>query len=424
MVQKLEIHKKHNIEQTCKIAKTASLILQQASTEEKNNALSLIKASLINHQEAILEANKQDLALGKKLGLNKALLDRLALNSSRLQGIYNMIDNLIEAQDPIDSLVSGWRMPNGLHIKQYRVPLGVIGIIYEARPNVTVDTSALCLKSGNCIVLRGSSSAYQSNLALVTAIKEGLKKSTIPSDCVGLIHETSRETLSSFLTQRNFLDLLIPRGGKSLIDRVVKESTIPTLETGVGNCHIFVDASYDISKAIKIIVNAKTQRPSVCNACETLLIHQSIAKELLTDLVKTLKQKNVFLVGCQQTCNHDSSIQLAVDDDWEQEFLDLKLAIKIVSSTEEAIRHISQYGSKHSEAILSHQHQNIRNFSKKVDAAAILINASTRFTDGEQIGFGAEMGISTQKLHTRGPVGLLALCSTKFIIEGDGHTRK
>lgn len=407
-----------------KLAKKLTGALGAATTKQKNNALKYMSEALRNEMDYILIENRKDIEAGRNNGLNEGLIDRLTLTDARIEDMANALIQLISLEDPIGTVTMETERPNGLLLKKVRVPLGVIGMIYEARPNVTVDAASLCLKTGNAVLLRGSSSALHSNKALVKVIHKGLEKSDIPKEAVQLIEDTSRETAEEMFKLKEYLDVLIPRGGANLIQSVVEKATVPVLETGVGNCHVYVDASADVDMAIAIVVNAKTQRPSVCNACETVLIHQAWAEKHFKQLTDALFEKGVELRGNQEAQNLDARIKSATVEDWVTEYLNLTLAIKIVSNLEEAIQHIDQYGSKHTEAIITQTTENAEKFFTFVDAAALYHNASTRFTDGFEFGFGAEIGISTQKLHARGPMGLEALTSSKYIILGNGQTRQ
>ncbi|GAE24839.1 gamma-glutamyl phosphate reductase [Halalkalibacter wakoensis JCM 9140] len=333
------------------------------------------------------------------------------------------IRQVISLQDPVGEVMTTIERPNGLNIKKIRVPLGVIGMIYEARPNVTIDASSLCLKAGNAVLLRGSSSAIHSNTALVQVVQRALEQTSIPAQAIQLIEDTSRETATEMFTLNEYLDVLIPRGGASLIQAVVKNASVPVLETGVGNCHLYIDQHANTDMAISIAVNAKTQRPSVCNAVETILVHQTWAKNHMHALLNALAEKDVTFVGDENVKQYNTNITTATEDDWANEFLDLKVALKIVNTVDEAIEHIHHYGTKHSESIISEDAESVTAFLNKVDAAAVYHNASTRFTDGFEFGFGAEIGISTQKLHARGPMGLEALTSTKYIVHGTGQVK-
>ncbi|PTC14486.1 glutamate-5-semialdehyde dehydrogenase [Bacillus wiedmannii] len=405
-------------------AKEIARELVLKSTSQKNEALAAIAERLIVETAYIVEENKRDIEEGKAKGFSDSLLDRLMLTEQRIVDMAEGIKQLIELRDPVGERVSEWKRPNGLSIQEMRVPLGVVGMIYEARPNVTVDAATICLKTGNAVILRGSSSAIHSNKAIVAVIHRALKQTSLPEESVQLIEDTTRDSAKQLFTLNDYLDVLIPRGGKQLIDTVVREASVPVLETGAGNCHIFIDETADKRMTIDIIINAKTQRPSVCNAIETIVLHEKWAEQYGSELFSSLKERGVELRGDQKALALDSSIVLASEEDWETEFLALTLAVKVVSSIEEAIHHINTYGSMHSEAIISENEENVSKFFTSVDAAALYHNASTRFTDGSEFGFGAEIGISTQKLHVRGPMGLPALTSTKYVIRGNGQIRK
>ncbi|GIN66158.1 gamma-glutamyl phosphate reductase [Bacillus sonorensis] len=406
-----------------KRAKKAKDELVHQTTEYKNEALTLIAAALRAKQDVILEANEKDIAAGKEKGFSPALLDRLSLNPKRLSDIADAVILLTKLDDPVGESLETIQKENGLLIEKVRVPLGVVGMIYEARPNVTVDAATLCLKTGNACILRGSSSAINSNKALVSVIQEALETSKFPKDAVQLIEDTSKETAKQLFTLNDGLDVLIPRGGKNLIDMVVRESTVPVLETGAGNCHIFIDESAQSDMAQQVVINAKTQRPSVCNAIETVLIHENWAKRSVQELLQRLEKEGVEIRGDQAVCELLPSAVPAEALDWETEFLAPIVSVKTVRDVNEAIRHIHRYGTRHSEAIITEDDQNARYFLTSVDAAAVYHNASTRFTDGFEFGYGAEIGISTQKLHARGPMGLQALTSSKYIIKGNGQIR-
>lgn len=405
-------------------AKEVARELVLKSTEQKNDALAAIANQLISETAYILEENKRDIEEGKAKGFSDSLLDRLMLTENRIIDMTEGIKQLIELRDPVGECVSTWERPNGLSIQEMRVPLGVVGMIYEARPNVTVDAATICLKTGNAVILRGSSSAIHSNKAIVAVIHRALKQTNLPQESVQLIEDTTRDSAKQLFTMNDYLDVLIPRGGKQLIDTVVREASVPVLETGAGNCHIFIDETANTQMAIDIIINAKTQRPSVCNAIETIVLHEKWAQQYGSELFSSLNERDVELRGDQKALAMDSSIVLASEEDWGTEFLSLTLAVKVVSSIEEAIHHINTYGSMHSEAIITENEENVSKFFTSVDAAALYHNASTRFTDGSEFGFGAEIGISTQKLHVRGPMGLPALTSTKYVIRGNGQIRK
>ncbi|MFJ7887454.1 glutamate-5-semialdehyde dehydrogenase [Lysinibacillus xylanilyticus] len=412
------------VQQKGKLAKAASYILNIKTTCEKNEALSKIAEQLIIDQDYIIAENAKDLAKGEQQGMPASTLDRIMLNKERVEAMSSAIQLLVELNDPVGSLLERIEKDNGLLIEKRLVPIGVIGMIYEARPNVTVDAATLSLKTGNAVILRGSSSAKFSNIALVASIHRALGKTAIPVDAVQLIEDTNRETVKELFHLKEFLDVLIPRGGKALIDLVVNEATVPVLETGAGNCHIYVDHTADYVKAEKICINAKTQRPSVCNAAESLLIHPDWFKEHGKQLLSAMHQAGVTIIGDATVCQALDFAELATVEDYATEYLDLKISVKIVENVYEAIEHINKYGTNHSEAIITEDQLVADTFLNSVDAAAVYHNASTRFTDGFEFGYGAEIGISTQKLHARGPMGLPALTSTKYFIHGNGQIRE
>ncbi|RKX54467.1 MAG: glutamate-5-semialdehyde dehydrogenase [Thermotoga sp.] len=403
--------------------KRASEKLRNLSARKKNEALMSIRESLERNKFKILEANDKDVKRARESGIKESLIDRLRLNEKRIDGMLKMIDTVVNLKDPVGEVIDSWVREDGLRISRVRVPIGAIGIIYESRPNVTLDATVLALKSGNSVLLRGGSDAFNSNMEIVRAIKDGLKDSDIPENSVEYVEDTSHEIVGEMLKLNGILDLIIPRGGSSLIKFVVENSTVPVLETGVGNCHIFVDESANLEKALDIIDNAKTQRPGTCNAVETVLIHEKIAEKILPPLVERLKKKGVEMRGCEKTREY-VDVHPATEKDWETEYLDLILAMKVVKDVDEAINHIKRYSTGHSEAILTENYTNARKFISSIDSSAVYVNASTRLTDGGEFGFGGEMGISTQKLHARGPVGLRELTTYKFVILGDYHTRK
>ncbi|MBM4761906.1 glutamate-5-semialdehyde dehydrogenase [Bacillus sp. B15-48] len=405
------------------LAKNASRLLVSATTEEKNAALKLIAKQLVADKQTILIENQKDLEEGRKNGLSESVLDRILLNEKRIHDMADAIDLLIELKDPIGDVLETINKENGLLINKKRVPIGVIGMIYEARPNVTIDAATLCIKTGNAVILRGSSSARFSNMVLIQSIHSALEKSSLPVESVQLIEDTSRETAKELFHLNEFLDVLIPRGGKNLIDTVIRESTVPVLETGAGNCHIFIDETADETMAEEIVLNAKTQRPSVCNAIETILIHENWYNKYGENLLKALDQHGVEVYGDEEVVALFPAAKLATEEDWYTEYLGLTVSVKSITGVEEAIGHINEYGTNHSEAIVTNDEQNASLFLTKVDAAAVYHNASTRFTDGFEFGYGAEIGISTQKMHARGPMGLEALTSTKFFIYGNGQIR-
>lgn len=404
-----------------KALKEASLTLGCTETLQRNQGLQKVKESLGKNRAFILVENEKDIEVAKKQGMKESLIDRLRLTEARMIEIENSLDIVIQSKDPLWNSNQVWTLENGLNISKMTVPIGVIGIVYESRPNVTVDAFALALKSGNCILLRGSSSAIHSNKAIVKAIKEGLDKSEISSQIIALIEDTARENVIQMVQLTDYLDLVIPRGGAGLIETVVKNATVPTIETGTGNCHVYVDEWAKQEDAIRIVVNAKTQRTGVCNACETLLVHETIAEKFLIELEHHFKDR-VKIKGCPKTLTYISG-EPATEWDWANEFLDMILAVKVVDNLDEAIAHINHYGTKHSESIVTENYTYANRFLKEVDAAAVYVNASTRFTDGGVFGFGCEMGISTQKIHARGPMGLNELVTTKYVIRGNGQIR-
>ncbi|UGB32124.1 glutamate-5-semialdehyde dehydrogenase [Metabacillus sp. B2-18] len=406
-----------------KAAKEASFALVDISTEEKNEALAKIADQLIVDQSFIIEENKKDLEAGKQNGLNDSVLDRIMLNEKRIGDMSEAIRLLIELKDPVGETIETIEKENGLLIKKNRVPIGVIGMIYEARPNVTVDAATLTLKTGNAVILRGSSSASFSNQALMNSIHKALEKSNVPINAIQLIEDTSRETAKELFHLKEYLDVLIPRGGKNLIDTVVREATVPVLETGAGNCHVFIDETADYQMAESIVVNGKTQRPSVCNAIETILIEEKWFAQHGKDLLEKLANLQVEIYGDETVRSVFNSAKLATEEDWYTEYLALSVSVKVIKNVDEAISHINKYGTNHSEAIVTKNEENATKFLNRVDAAAVYHNASTRFTDGSEFGYGAEIGISTQKLHARGPMGLQALTSSKFFVYGTGQVR-
>lgn len=411
------------IDEMGKKAKTASRQLAVAG-EKKNDALKAIAAALIENKDRIIASNQIDLDNGKANGLSSAMLDRLKLDEGRIKGVADGVLEVAALQDPIGTVISGSTRPNGMSITKVRVPLGVIGIIFESRPNVTVDAAVLCLKSGNSVILRGGKEAIHSNKCLTAIMQEAIESVGLDRYCVQLIEDTTRQSSIELMELTEYLDVLIPRGGKGLIKAVVENAKVPVIETGAGNCHVFVDESADIDMAADIIYNAKTSRPSVCNAIETILVHEKIAEKALPVIKARLDEKNVELRGCDKTAAIlGDCVVPASEADWETEYGDYILAVKVVSSIDEAIRHIAAYSTGHSECIVTKDYNNARKFTASVDSAAVYVNVSTRFTDGGMFGLGAEIGISTQKLHARGPMGLNELTSMKFIIEGDGQVR-
>lgn len=411
------------IESLGKNAKEASYDLGIASTTEKNNALELMAKALLNNKEEIINENKKDLDVAVQKGTSKAMLDRLALNEERIEGMAKGLRDLISLDDPVGEVIEMWKRPNGLQIGKQRVAMGVIGIIYEARPNVTCDAAGLCLKTGNAVILRGGSEAINSNKVIVNILTEAVKEAGLPENSIQLVEDTSRETATKMMKLNEYIDVLIPRGGAGLIQAVVKNSTVPIIETGVGNCHIYVDENCDFEMAKNIIVNAKVSRPSVCNAAEKMLINENIADEFLPLIVKALRENDVEIIGDDKVQAIINDVTAATEEDWSREYLDYIIGVKIVKDLDDAITHINKYGSGHSEAIVTESYKNSQKFLNKVNAAAVYVNASTRFTDGSEFGFGAEIGISTQKLHARGPMGLKELTTIKYIIYGNGQIR-
>lgn len=412
------------IEVIGKQAKAASREIARLGTVEKNEILRHIGESLVSRTKEILAANSLDLEKGKESGLSEALMDRLLLNEDRIEQMKQGLLKVASLDDPIGEIFEMKTMPNGLKIGKKRVPLGVVGIIYESRPNVTIDTAALCLKSSNALILRGGSEAIESNKVLVSIIQDALKDRGHDKNMVQLIEDLSYETAGKFMKMNEYLDVLIPRGSAKLIQRVVKEATVPVIETGVGNCHVYVDDSADFIMALNIIVNAKTQRTGVCNAMESLLVNEKIAKEFLPEFKNVMDEHHVTVKADQKARDIVQGFDEATEDDYATEYLDLIMSLKIVPTYKEAIEHINKYGTGHSEVIITESYDHAMEFLDEVDAAAVYVNASTRFTDGSEFGMGAEMGISTQKLHARGPVGLRELTTIKYIIFGQGQVRK
>ena len=428
-----------SVTDVCRSAKRAARELARTDTAVKDAALSAIAHALAERMEEILEANERDMQNGREANIGEALLDRLRLDEGRIAAIAEAVRQIAALPDPVGEVIEGRRLANGLDVRKVRVPLGVIAVVYEARPNVTIDAAALCLKSGNAIVLRGSSSAAHSNEALVQIAAEASVAAGLPAGCVGLVAGGGREELAELATQRDIVDLIIPRGGEGLKAALEQVATVPVIYAASGNCHVYVDASADLDQAVEIVINAKVQRPGVCNAAETLLIHAGIAEEFLPRVLSSLRAAGVLVRGDERTLLLASSasaqpqdgdvepaavaLEAAEEDDWAREYLALTLAVGVVDSVEEAIEHIGRYGSGHSEAIVTRDTAAARAFQLGVDAACVYVNASTRFTDGGEFGMGAEIGNSTQKLHARGPIGLRELCTFKYLIEGDGHVR-
>ncbi|MGG1632767.1 glutamate-5-semialdehyde dehydrogenase [Rossellomorea sp. NRS-1567] len=414
---------KTDVKKQAMLAKKASKTLSMLTTDQKNKALHILADHLEANYESILKQNEKDLERGKEKGFEAAFMDRLSLSKERVEDFASGLRQVADLEDPTGKVVSDWTLENQLQVQKVTVPLGVIGMIYEARPNVTVDATGLALKSGNAIVLKGGSNAITSNKAIVDVMHEALEKTDIPKDAVQFINTTDREATSELFTMKEHIDVLIPRGGGALINAVVNNATVPVLETGVGNCHIYIDKEAQVEKALNIIINAKTDRPAVCNAAETVILHEDWFKENKGAFVEKLKEHNVTIHGDEKVVEAIEDAKLAGEEDWANEYLSLDIAVKIVPSLDEAIDHIEQYGTKHSEAIVTENTELAKKFMMLVDAAALYHNASTRFTDGGALGFGAEIGISTQKLHARGPMGLPALTTVKYMMHGTGQIR-
>lgn len=404
-------------------AKAANRALATAVGVTRNRVLTLAAQELRLHRDEVLTANALDMQQGHQDGLSKALLDRLLLDEKRVEAMALGLEEVAQLADPLGR-EEGWRRPSGLSIRKVAVPLGLLGIIYEARPNVTIEAASLAIKSGNCCLLRGSRSAAHSNVALVKLVQSALQQAGLPQDCVQGLEDTGRESIDHLCAMRGLIDCLIPRGGADLISRVVMQSKVPVLETGVGNCHLYVHSGADVAMAVPLILNSKCSRPAVCNALETLLIDAAIADKLLAELLPHLQTNQVEVRGCPQIVAKVPGAKLATEEDWQVEFLDLILAVRIVDNLDQALEHIARYGSQHTEAIVTGDLAAARRFQSEVDACAVNVNASTRFTDGGQFGFGAEIGISTQKFHARGPVGLQQLTAWKYLVEGNGHVRR
>ena len=415
--------KEFNLEEVCRNAKQAARTLNLLDTAKKNACLLKVSKALEEQQELILKANAKDIANARKNGMAEALIDRLSLNEQRMHGIIEGVIQVVSLTDPVGTVISRFDRPNGLHIEQVRVPFGVIGIIYESRPNVTVDAFSLCFKTGNAVVLRGGSDAIYTNQALVTVIRKALKSMNVDENAICLIEDTSREVAARFMKMKQYIDVLIPRGGAGLIQTVVEQSTIPVIETGTGNCHIYIDRYADVQKAVPIVHNAKLQRLGVCNACESLVIHEKIADKVIPLLVEDLQKEGCEIRGDERVQAISAKVKAATEEDYGREYLAKIISVKIVKSIYEAIDHINRYSTGHSEAIITENEEAAKAFTEGIDSACVYVNASTRFTDGFEFGFGAEIGISTQKLHARGPMGLLALTSSKYIIHGNGQIR-
>ena len=413
-----------SIELIGKRAKAASKKTAVLTTVERNNALRSVGDALIKHTDEIIEANRIDIENARANGMKPALLDRLSLNGERIKGMVEGLLQVADLEDPIGEITHMKKRPNGLMIGYQKVPLGVVAIIYESRPNVTVDAFSLTFKSGNAVILRGGSDCINSNIKLVDIIRDSLKSVGLDEDSIILITDTDRKYVNELMKLNEYVDVIIPRGGAGLIKNVVNNSTVPVIETGTGNCHVYVDESADLDMAVNIVYNAKTQRIGVCNACESLVVHRAIAEKFIPMVVDKLKEKNVEVRGDSFSMDIDRRIVPATEEDWGTEYLDYIISLKTVENIDEAIEHINRYNTGHSEAIVTKDYDNSRKFTQQIDAAAVYVNASTRFTDGFEFGFGAEIGISTQKIHARGPMGLDALTTGKYVILGDGQVRK
>ncbi len=404
-------------------AKKAERVLMTASSEKKNKALKSIAKALTQNSDYIIEKNTLDIEKAKQAGMSESMIDRLKLDESRIKGIADAVLQVASLDDPCGKVISGTKRPNGLVIEKVTVPLGVIAVIFEARPNVTVDAAALCLKSGNSVILRGGKEAINSNKAMAETMRGAIKAAGLPENCIQLVQDTSRDSATALMRMNGYVDVLIPRGGAGLIRSCVENASVPVIETGTGNCHIYVDKAADLNMAAEIIYNAKTSRPSVCNACESLVIHRDVAKTALPMIKARLDEKNVIIHGDEETAKILSGVVPASEEDFAREYLAYEISVKVVSDIDEAIEHIMKYSSGHSECIVTDSYFAQKKFTEEIDAAAVYVNASTRFTDGGEFGFGAEIGISTQKLHARGPLGLPELTSVKYVIKGEGQVR-
>lgn len=404
-------------------AKAASRDIMTASTAKKNEALEKIAKALEENCDLIIKENEKDLENGKTNGMSQSLLDRLSLDKKRIYDIAEAVRKIISLDDPVGKILEGTSRPNGMLIEKITVPLGVVAVIYEARPNVTADAAALCLKAGNCVILRGGKEAIHSNTAISEVMRNALSKAGLSKDCVQLVSDTTRESARALMTMNEYVDVLIPRGGAGLIKSCVENSTVPVIETGTGNCHVYVDETADLDMAVEIIYNAKVSRPSVCNACESIVVHKSIAQSFLPLVEEKLQSAGVVLHADEESAKYLSCFVPATEEDFGKEYLGYEISIKTVESIDEAIAHISKYSTGHSECIVTKSYENSRKFLLQIDSAAVYVNASTRFTDGGEFGFGAEIGISTQKLHARGPLGLKELTTFKYIIQGNGQIR-
>jgi len=408
----------------CKKAQAASVELAKLSGEARNEAVCKMADAIEANADKILAANKKDAEVAKAKGLKAALLDRLVLDKRKIADMASCLREVAELPDPIGTIISTWTRPNGLVIGQMRVPLGVVGIIYESRPNVTSDAAGICIKSGNAVILRGGSDAINSNVTIGNVLRDALASTAVPADAVQVVSSTDRHVAEEFMQMRKYVDVLIPRGGADLIQTVVKKASIPVIETGTGNCHVYVEEDADLDRAVAIIINAKCQRPGTCNAAEKLLVHSSVAERFLPVAIVALRAKGVEVRGCEKTAKIVTDVKLAAEEDWYTEYLDFIIGVKVVKDLDEAIAHINKYGTKHSDSILTANFDKALRFIREVDSAAVYWNASTRFTDGNQFGLGAEIGISTQKLHARGPMSVQHLTTTKYFILGSGQIRK
>ncbi len=415
---------KEQIINIAKQAKSASRHVAALNTGQKNSVLTDIRDLLLDKKELLKKENKKDLETAEKQGLSKAMIDRLTLSDKVIEGMADGLEEVISLSDPVGEIEKMWKRPNGLQVGKMRIPLGVIGMIYESRPNVTIDAAALCLKSGNAIILRGGKEALNSNLALADIVQQALTKSGVPGTAVQVIPVIDREAVTEMLKLQELIDVIIPRGGEGLIRTVYENSRIPVIAHYKGVCHVFIDLSAEPLMAEKIAINSKTHRPGVCNALETLLVHSSFAENHLKDLIGKLKEKGVIIRGCEKTCSISNDIEKASEADWHEEYLDMRLSVRVVTGMDEAMDHIDRYGSKHTETIVTSDYNNGRKFLSAVDSSVVLVNASTRFNDGGQLGLGAEIGISTSKLHSFGPMGLEELTTKKFIVFGEGQIRE
>lgn len=413
----------HEVVEKAQLAKAASRQLARLNSKQRRTILHAMADALLAAESEVLAANEKDVARVKAAGVANSFIDRLMLNPSRIADMANGLKQVAALPDTLGEVVRAWRLPNGLDMAQVRVPLGVVAVIYEGRPNVTADVIGLCIKTGNAAVLRGSSDAIESNKVIAGVMAQAAEKAGMPPGAIQLIHDTDRSSARQLMRLNGLIDCLIPRGGKGLIQTAVQNATVPVIETGIGVCHVYVDKDADLDKALPIVINAKVQRPSVCNAMETLLVHRDVADKFLPLVGTALGKYDVKLIGCPHTCSVLPQATPATEEDWYTEYLDLILSIRVVDNAAEAIEHIEKYGSHHSDAIVTENYSTARLFTSEVDSAAVYVNASTRFTDGFEFGFGAEIGISTQKLHARGPMGLVELTTTKYIVQGDGQIR-